>query len=264
MAGINSFNVSQQNYQLTLQNQVKDSGKNAAQHTVSQGSTGVTKQQSESSKGLKEESSLSEAARKALEADELKNAQAKGGAENAGKAAGKKKAKEREKTREGGADVRGAERHYAPGDMQKMPDGSTIVHGDEETPSFEISAAGSKRLAQMDDPNFTKATVLDTMPSHAKAVASKMVEEKTDTGKKREKFADLKMGDAKFSDQVEGVILDMTASVDPRGQVGKAEIRSPKHEKPHFEEDPFAETAALEHAKHQQRTGAGEAEAFVA
>lgn len=264
MAGINSFNVSQQNYQLTLQNQVKDSGKNAAQHTVSQGNTGVTKQQSDSGKGVKEQSNLSEAARKALEADDLKKAQAQGGAENASKAAGKKKAKEREQTKEGGGDVRGAERHYAPGDMQKMPDGSTIVHGDDETPSFEISASGSKRLAQMDDPNFTKATIVDTMPGHAKAVAGKMVEEKTDTGKKREKFAELKMGDPKFSDQVEGVILEPTASVDPRGQVGKAEIRSAKHEKPRFEEDPHLESTQMETARQQQRSGAGGAEAFVA
>jgi hypothetical protein len=266
MAGINnSFNIGQQTYNLQLQNQVRDSGKNAAQQLVSQGNTGVTKQQTDTGKGVKEQSTLSEAARKALEETELRDAQTKGGAEQAGKAAGKKKAKEREKTKDGGGDIRGAgeNRTFAPGEMQKMPDGTTVVHGDDDVPSFEISAAGSQRLSQMDDPNFTQATIVDTMPGHAKAVAGKMVEEKTDTGKKREKFAELKMGDSKFSDQVEGVILEPAAKMDPRGEVGKAEIRSPKHEKPRFEEDPHAETIMKEHAKTQIARG-GHNEAFVA
>lgn len=263
MAGIgNNFNISQQNYQLNLQSQIRDSGKNAAAQTVAQGNTGVTKQ--DKSKEKSETSHLSEAARKAIEQDELKNAQAKGGAENAGKAAGKKKAKEREKTKEGGGDVRGAERHnFAPGEQQKLSDGSSIVHGDDETPSFEINKAGTARLGQMDDKNYTQATVVDTMPAHAKAVAGKMVEEKTDTGKKREKFADLKMGDDKFSGQVEGMVLEPTAKMDPRGKVGKAGIRSAKHEKPKMMEDPHAEDIMKEAARLQVANGGG-AEAFVA
>lgn len=264
MAGIsNNFNLSQQNYQMQLQNQVRDSGKNVASQLVSQGNTGVSKQKSDS-KGVKEESTLSEAARKAIEADELKTAQAKGGAEQAGKAAGKAKAKEREKTKDGSGDLRGAgERaQFAAGDMQKMPDGSTIVHGDDETPSFEISATGSKRLNQLDDKNFVQATIVDTMPEHAKAVGGKMVEEKTDTPKKREKFADLKMGDPKFSDRVEGVIIEPTAAMDPRGEVGKAEIRSARHEKPMMLEDTHSEALAKEAAA--QQLANGNQEQFVA
>lgn len=264
MAINSNFNISQQNYSLNLQNQVRDSGKNAANQLVNQGATNVTKQQT-SQKQVSEQSTLSEAARKALEADELKQAQEQGGAKEAGKAAGKAKAKEREKTKDGSGDLRGAgeSRHYAPGEMQKMPDGSTVVHGDDETPTFEIGPTGSKRLAQMDDANFTRATVVDTMPAHAKAVAGKMVEEKTDTGKKREKFADLKMGDAKFSDQVEGVILKLTSAMDPRGEVGVASIRTPKHEPPRFEEDPHAESIMKEHARTQLANGS-QNEAFVA
>lgn len=264
MAISNNFNISQQNYQMQLQNQVRDSGKNAASQLVSQGNTTVTKQKTDTNKGVKEQSTLSEAARKALEADELKDAQTKGGAEQAGKAAGKAKAKEREKTKDGSGDLRGAgeRQNFAPGDLQKMPDGSTIVHGDDETPSFEINATGSKRLSQLDDKNFVQATVLDTMPDHAKAVGGKMVQEKTDTPKKREKFADLKMGDPKFSDQVEGVIIEPTAAMDPRGEVGKAEIRSAKHEKPMQLEDTHSEALVKEAAANQ--LASGNQEVFVA
>lgn len=264
MANISGFGHSQMIHQNMIKDQIAKSGQNAAAQTVSQGNTGVSKQSEKNkSGGLKEESTLSEAARKAIEADELKNAQGKGGAEQAGKAAGKAKAKEREKTKDGG-DLRGAgERHnFQPGDLQKMPDGSSIVHGDDETPSFEISATGSKRLGQLDDKNFVQATVVDTMPGHAKAVAGKMVEEKTDSGKKREKFADLKMGDPKFSDQVEGMMLEPTASVDARGKVGKASIRSAKHEKPMQVEDTHSETIAKDAAARQ--LASGNQEAFVA
>lgn len=264
MANISGFGHSQMIHQNMIKDQIAKSGQNAAAHTVSQGNTGVSKQSEKNkSGGLKEESTLSEAARKAIEADELKNAQTKGGAEQAGKAAGKAKAKEREKTKDGG-DLRGAgERHnFQPGDMQKMPDGSSIVHGDDETPSFEINAAGTKRLGQLDDKNFVQATVVDTMPGHAKAVAGKMVEEKTDTGKKREKFADLKMGDPKFSDQVEGMMLEPTAAVDARGKVGTAGIRSAKHEKPLQVEDTHSEDLAKIAAA--QQLASGNQEAFVA
>ena len=263
MAGINNnFNISQQNYQSQIRKDVANSGQNAASQTVSQGTTGVTKQ--DKSKENKEMSNLSEAARKAIEADELKNAQSKGGAENAGKAAGKKKAKEREKTGTGGDNRVGGDRqHFVPGEQQKLPNGSSIVHGDDDTPSFEIDKPGTQRLSQLDDKNFVQATVVDTMPGHTKAVAGKMVEEKTETPKKREKFADLKMGNDKFSSDVEGVILDPTHKMDKRGKVGKADIRSAKHEKPKMMEDPHAEDTMKEAAKLEMQSGKHN-EAFVA
>jgi hypothetical protein len=259
----NNFSLSQQNYQAQLRKDVANSGQNAAAQTVSQGTTGVTKQ--DKSKENKEMSNLSEAARKAIEQDELKDAQSKGGAENAGKAAGKAKAKEREKTKGGGGDNRvgGERQHFAAGEQQKLPNGGSIVHGDDDTPSFEISKAGTQRLAQLDDKNLVQATIVDTMPAHAKAVAGKMVEEKTETPKKREKFADLKMGNDKFSGEVEGVITEPTHQLDARGKVGKAEIRSAKHEKPTFVEDPHAETIMKEQAKNQLASG-NHHEAFVA
>lgn len=263
MAGISGFNQSQIAHRSLIQRQISESGQNAATTNVSQGNTGATKQ-SETS-GLKEESSLSEAARKALEQEELKEASNKGGAQNAQQAVGKKKAKEREKTRDGAGDLRGYEstKSFAPGEQELLPNGSSLVHGDEEVPSFEINAAGTKRLKQLDNPQYTKQAVLDTMPEQTRAVAGKMVQEKTETPKKQEKHADLKMGDAKFSSDVEGVITTPTHKLDKRGVVKLAPIRSAKHQPPQLMEDPQAEEIMRQAAAEQLASG-GDLEAFVA
>jgi hypothetical protein len=266
MAGINGFGQSQLIHQNMIKEQVAKSGQNSAAHNVAQGHTGVSKQaEKNKSSGLNEESHLSEAARKAMEQEEVKEASAEGGAEQAGKAAAKAKAKEREKTKGGeDGDLRGAdERHnFAPGEQQKMADGSSVVHGDSDIPSFEISATGTKRLGQLDNKEYVQQNIVDTMPAQAKAVGSAMVKEKTDTPKKREKLADLKMGPDDFSSQVEGVITKATHQVDPRGKVGVAKIRSPKHEKPMVVEDTHSEELAKEAAA--KALAGGEQEAFVA
>lgn len=267
MASIQGFNQSQLIHRNLIQKQVSDSGQNAASTNVSQGHTSVSKQQSKAGQagGLREESTLSEAARKAMEQEEVQKASEQGSAQNAQQAAGQKKAKEREKTRGGDGDIRGADHSqaFAPGEQEQLPDGSSIVHGDDEVPSFEINTAGTKRLANLDNPEYVRQNVLDTMPENTRAAAGKMIQEKTDTRPKREKHADLKMGDPKFSDQVEAVITKPTHKMDKRGVVGVVPIRSAKQEVPQLMEDPQSEEI-MRRAAAEALAAGGDQEAFVA
>lgn len=270
MAISNNFNISQQNYQLGLQSQIRDSGKNAAAQTVAQGNTGVTKQ--DKSKEKSETSHLSEAARKAIEQDELKKAAGKGGAEQAGKAASKAKAKEREKTKDGGGDVRGADngKFYhipdtaQPGDILPTEDGGSLVVGDAATgvENSKLTPSQTQRFRHLDSDANVQAQY-EAIPEKVRPAVMKMAEKQVGDKAGRKKNAELKMGDAKFSNEVEGMVLDPTAKMDPRGKVGKAGIRTPKDEKPKMMEDPHAEDIMKEAARLQVANGGG-AEAFVA
>ncbi len=260
----NSFNVSQKNYSLQMQNQVKDAGKNAAQTNVARGDTGVSKQQGDSNKGVKEKSLLSEAAQKALEQADLKKTQEQGGAQNAQKASGQKKAKEREKTKGGDGDIRGGgERNYQPGDLSPTATGNFVVRGESEEEDFEITGVQAKRLGELDSPKHAKEKILGEMPEHVRKASENMVTEKTDTEKKRDKHADLKDGPKAFGDQVEGVILEPAESFKEAG-TRPAALQSAKQEKPMQVEDTHSEDIVKNNAKEQLAKGGAPDEAFVA
>jgi hypothetical protein len=271
MANVNSFNSAQTSYTLQQMKDVKNSGVKAATTNVAQGHTAVSKQNTESNKGVKEESTLSEAARKAIEQSQLKEASDKGGAQNAGKAAGQKKAKEREKTK-GEGDIRGADngKFYKvpdtaqPGDILPTEDGGSLVVGDvaagvEDT---KLSKGQTDRLKHLDSPDNANKQY-EAIPDKVRPAVMKMAEKQVGDKAGRKKNADLKTGDAKFGDQVESPILDLTSKLDKRGQVGPAGIRTPKDEKPLNIEDPHADESMKLGAKLQASTGGGN-EAFVA
>ena len=271
MASINNFGHGQMIHQNMIKDQIAKSGQNAASHTVSQGNTAVTKQ--DESKKNNEMSHLSEAARKAIEADELKKAEGKGGAEEAGKAAGKKKAKEREKTKDGSGDVRGADngKFYnvpdsaQPGDMLPTEDGGSLVVGDASmgVEDTKLSQSQTQRMRHLDD-NANVQAQYDAIPENVRPAVLKMAEKQVGDKSTRKKNAELKMGDDKFNSKVEGVILDPAAKLDPRGKVGKAGIRTPKHEKPKMMEDPHAQDIVEAAAREQAISGGTPDEAFVA
>jgi hypothetical protein len=261
-----NFNVSQQAHQLHLQKQVQNSGQNAAAHNVAHGHTKVSKKQSESHEAeTTEESTLSEAARQAIEDSELKKAEEDGGATNAQQASGKKKTKEHKSkdSKAQGGEVRGGEHEYLPGEMTPTSEGNFVVHGESEEEDFEITGAQASRLGTLDSPKHAREKVLGDMPEHVRKASENMIAEKTDTEQKRERHADLKDGSKEFADQVEGVILEPAESFRAAGK-RPASLRGPKQEKPMVAEDPYSEELVRELAKEQLAQEGSPDEAFVA
>lgn len=264
MAINNNFNISQQNYQLQLQNQVRTSGQNAASANVAQGHTNVSKQQTDSNKGVREESNLSEAARKALEKSDLEKAQQQGGAQNAGKAAGQAKAKEKEQTRDGGADIRGGgeRRQHKAGDLTPTGDGKFILRGETKEQDTTITRQQAQRLGHLDSKEHAEELLRD-MPEFVRKASENMIVEKTDNEKKRRKHAKFKDGSKEFEEEVGGMELDLAESVEEAGS-RPVPIQNPKQEAAMVAEDPFSEELVKEQAAQQLAEGGAPDEAFVA
>lgn len=256
-------------YLMQQMKDVKNSGVKAAQTNVASGNTAVSKQSTESNKGVKEESSLSEAARKAIEQGQLKEASDKGGAQNAGKAASQKKAKEREKTK-GDGDIRGADngKFYKipdtakPGDVLPTEDGGAIVVGDMDSgvePS-KLSRGQAERFHYLDSEANIKAQK-DGTPNAE--VTGKMAEPQVGNKEGRKKLAKELKNTAECDEKLTKMELKLTHKQTGCSKTGPAGIKTPKDEGPLNIADEHAEGSVMEAAKLEARNGGG-AEAFVA
>lgn len=264
MAINNNFNISQQNYQMQVQNQIRTSGQNAAATNVAQGNTSVSKQQTDSNKGVREESNLSEAARKALEKADLEKTQQQGGAKNAGKAAGQAKAKEKEQTRDGGADIRGGgeRRQHKAGDLTPTGDGKFILRGETKEQDSVITREQAQRLGHLDSKEHAEELLRD-MPEFVRKASENMIIEKTDNEKKRRKHAKFKDGSKEFEDEVAEMELELAEPMEEAGS-RPVPIQNPKHENALVAEDPFSEGLVKDQAAQQLADGGAPDEAFVA